>query len=215
MPDKNEVSWNAMIAGYVQSQQIEKARELFDQMPSRNVSSWNTMVTGYAQSGNIDQARILFDEMPRRDCISWAAMIAGYAQNGQSEEALQLFIKMKRDGGMLNRSALTCALSSCAEIAALELGKQLHGRLVKAGFQTGYYVGNALLAMYCRCGSIEEAFDVFEDITEKDIVSWNTMIAGYARHGFGKEALAVFESMKMTIKPDDITLVWKFTKFDI
>ncbi|KGN63866.1 pentatricopeptide repeat-containing protein At4g02750 [Cucumis sativus] len=207
MPEKNEVSWNAMIAGYVQSQQIEKARELFDQMPSRNTSSWNTMVTGYAQCGNIDQAKILFDEMPQRDCISWAAMISGYAQSGQSEEALHLFIKMKRDGGILNRSALACALSSCAEIAALELGKQLHGRLVKAGFQTGYIAGNALLAMYGKCGSIEEAFDVFEDITEKDIVSWNTMIAGYARHGFGKEALALFESMKMTIKPDDVTLV--------
>ncbi|KAG6587679.1 Pentatricopeptide repeat-containing protein, partial [Cucurbita argyrosperma subsp. sororia] len=207
MPEKNEVSWNAMIAGYVQNQQIDKARELFDQMPSRNISSWNTMVTGYAQSGNIDQARILFDEMPQRDCISWAAMIAGYAQSSQSEEALQLFIMMKRNGERLNRSALACALSSCAEIAAFELGKQLHGRLIKAGFQTGYYVGNALLAMYCKCGSIEEALDIFEDITDKDIVSWNTLIVGYARHGFGKEALAVFESMKMTIKPDEVTLV--------
>ena len=69
-------------------------------------------------------------------------------------------------------------------------------------------MGNALLAMYCKCGSIDEAYNVFEDISEKDTVSWNTMIAGYARHGFGKEALKIFESMKMAgIRPDDVTLV--------
>ncbi|KAG6675827.1 hypothetical protein I3842_15G124400 [Carya illinoinensis] len=208
MPEKNEVSWNAMIAGYVQCKRMDVARELFEAMPYRNISSWNTMITGYAQGGDISQARNLFDRMPRRDGISWAAIIAGYAQIGQGEEALQLFVNMKRDGERLNRSSFTCSLRACADVAALELGKQLHGQLVKAGYETGCYVGNALLAMYCKCGDIDEAYDVFEDIAEKDVVSWNTMIAGYARHGFGKEALRVFESMKTVgINPDDVTMV--------
>ncbi|KAK9996591.1 hypothetical protein SO802_021277 [Lithocarpus litseifolius] len=208
MPEKNEVSWNAMIAGYVQCKRMDTARDLFEAMPCRNISSWNTMITGYAQSGDISQARNLFDRMSQRDSISWAAIIAGYAQSGHGEEALHLFVKMKRNGERLNRSAFTCSLSACADIAALELGKQLHGRLVKAGLETGCYVGNALLAMYCKCGSIDEAYDIFEEISEKDVVSWNTMIAGYARHGFGKEAMTVFESMKTVgIKPDDVTMV--------
>ncbi|KAM3703107.1 hypothetical protein ACJW31_04G071200 [Castanea mollissima] len=208
MPEKNEVSWNAMIAGYVQCKRMDTARDLFEAMPCRNISSWNTMITGYAQSGDISQARNLFDRMSQRDSISWAAIIAGYAQSGHGEEALHLFVKMKRNGERLNRSAFTCSLSACADIAALELGKQLHGRLVKAGLETGCYVGNALLAMYCKCGSIDEAYDIFEEISEKDVVSWNTMIAGYARHGFGKEAMTVFESMKTAgIKPDDVTMV--------
>ncbi|KAK4567549.1 hypothetical protein RGQ29_003355 [Quercus rubra] len=208
MPEKNEVSWNAMIAGYVQCKRMDTARDLFEAMPCRNISSWNTMITGYAQSGDISQARNLFDRMSQRDSISWAAIIAGYAQSGHGEEALHLFVKMKRNGERLNRSSFTCSLSACADIAALELGKQLHGRLVKAGLETGCYVGNALLAMYCKCGSIDEAYDIFEEISEKDVVSWNTMIAGYARHGFGKEAMTVFESMKTAgIKPDDVTMV--------
>ncbi|KAK9278526.1 hypothetical protein L1049_028094 [Liquidambar formosana] len=208
MPEKNSVSWNAMIAGYVQCTRMDLARELFEAMPCRNVSSWNTMITGYAQSGDIAQARNLFDRIPWRDSISWAAIIAGYAQSGHSEEALHLFVEMKRDGERLNRCAFACTLSTCANIAALELGKQVHGRLVKAGFESGCFVGNALLAMYCRCGSIDEAHNVFEEIVEKDVISWNTMIAGYARHGFGKEALIIFESMKTVgIKPDDITMV--------
>lgn len=208
MPQKNEISYNAMIAGYVQGKKIDVARELFEAMPCRNISSWNTMITGYAQNGDIAQARNLFERMPQRDCVSWAAIIAGYAQTGHYEDVLYLFLEMKRDGETINRATFSCALSTCADLSALELGKQVHGQTVKAGFETGCFVGNALLGMYCKCGSIEEAYDVFTGIEDKDIVSWNTMLAGYARHGFGKQALMIFELLKTSgIKPDDITMV--------
>lgn len=208
MPEKNTVSWNAMIAGYVQTKRMDMARELFEVMTCKNVASWNTMITGYAQSGEITHARNLFDRMPQHDCISWAAIIAGYAQSGYSEDSLRLFIEMKRYGERLNRSPFTSVLSTCANLASLELGKQLHGQLVKVGFEAGCFVGNALLVMYCKCGSVEEAYHAFEEIVDKDVISWNTMIAGYARHGFGKDALMLFESMKTVgIKPDGITMV--------
>ncbi|PKI44319.1 hypothetical protein CRG98_035301 [Punica granatum] len=208
MPEKNAVSWNAMIAGYVQSKDIDSAAQLFEAMPCGNIGSWNTMITCYAQNGDIARARNLFDQMPRRDCISWASIIAGYAQTGHWEEALRMFVEMERCGERLNRSSFTCSLSASADLAALEMGKQLHGRLVKAGFESGCFVGNALLAMYCKCGSIEEAYNSFKEINDKDVVSWNTMIVGYARHGFGREALVVYESMQASdIRPDDVTMV--------
>ncbi|GAV65048.1 PPR domain-containing protein/PPR_1 domain-containing protein/PPR_2 domain-containing protein/DYW_deaminase domain-containing protein [Cephalotus follicularis] len=208
MPEKNVISWNAMIAGYVQCKRMDMARQLFEAMPCRNVCSWNTMITGYAQNNEIFHAKNLFDRMPRHDSVSWAAMIAGYAQNGYNEEALHLFVQMERDGEKLNRSSFACSFSTCANIAALELGMQLHGRVIKAGYETGFFVGNALLAMYCKCGSIDEAYNAFEGISEKDVVSWNTIIAGYARHGFGQKALMVFESMKKAgIRPDETTMV--------
>ncbi|PWA52216.1 hypothetical protein CTI12_AA456980 [Artemisia annua] len=208
MPVKNSVSWNAMIAGYLQCKRIDVAKELFDVMPCKNVSSWNTMITGFAQSGFIDTARDLFEKMPRRDCISWGAIISGYAHLGHNEEALRLFVEMKRSGEKANRSIFSCILSTCAEITALELGYQLHAQLVKVGLRSGWYVGNALLSTYCKCGNIDEANAIFEEISDKDIVSWNTIIAGYARHGFGQEALRVFESMKRNgVKPDQVTMV--------
>lgn len=62
--------------------------------------------------------------------------------------------------------------------------------------------------MYCKCGCIDEAYDVFQGVQHKDIVSWNTMLAGYARHRFGRQALTVFESMITAgVKPDEITMV--------
>ncbi|GAB4845290.1 hypothetical protein Ancab_038699 [Ancistrocladus abbreviatus] len=208
MPEKNAVSWNSMIAGYVQCKNMDLAREFFEAMPCQNVGSWNAMITGYVQTGDIAHARSLFDRMTHHDCISWSAMIAGYAQTGHSEEALLLFVEMKRNGEMLNKSIVTCVLSTCADIGILELGKQVHGHLLKAGYETGTYVGNALVAMYCKCGSIDEANGVFGSLVEKDLVSWNTMITGYARHGFGEEALEVFESLTNAgARPDDVTMV--------
>ncbi|GAA0161808.1 hypothetical protein LIER_18041 [Lithospermum erythrorhizon] len=208
MPEKNVVSFNSMITGYAKSNRMDLARELFEAMPSRNTSSWNTMITGYAQNGDIEHARNLFDKMPYRDCISWAAIIAGYAQSGNSDEALQIFIEMQRGGERLNRSASTTVLSTCANIASLELGKQIHGCLYKSGFVSGGIVGNAVLAMYCKCGCIDEAHCVFEEIRERDVVTWNTLIHGYARYGFSRKALELFETMKKDrFKPDDITMV--------
>lgn len=208
MPEKNVVSWNSMIAGYVQHKKLDMARELFEAMPCRNISSWNTMISGYAQSGDLVQARSLFDQMPQRDSISWSALIAAYSQSGHSEEALHLFVDMRGNNDLSNKSVYTCVLSTCADIGVLELGMQVHGHILKAGYERGTYVGNALLAMYCKCGSIDEAYTVFESIMEKDTVSWNTMIAGYARHGFGHQALVVFESMiEANVRADDATMV--------
>ncbi|KAK7251720.1 hypothetical protein RIF29_35163 [Crotalaria pallida] len=208
IPDKTETSYNAMVAGYVQYKKMDMARELFEAIPSQNIDSWNIMITGYSQNGDMAQARNLFDMMPQRDSVSWAALIAGYAQNGNYEEALNMLVEMKQDGKSLNRSTFCCALSTCADIAVLELGKQVHGQAVKTGFENGCFVGNAILGMYCKCGSIEEAYNVFEGIQEKDVISWNTLLGGYARHGFGRQAIMVFESMKMAgVKPDGITMV--------
>ncbi|GKV23654.1 hypothetical protein SLEP1_g33358 [Rubroshorea leprosula] len=212
-PIHDVFTWTAMVSGYVQNGMVNEARRFFEEMPEKNSVSWNAMIAGYVQYKKMDMAREMFETMPCRNVTSWNTMITGYAQagygqSGYSEEALRLFVEMKRCGERLNRSSFTCALSTCAQIAALELGKQLHGRLVKAGFETGCFVGNALLLMYCKCGSIDEACTAFEEIAEKDVVSWNTMIAGYARHGFGKVALMIFESMKNAgFKPDDATMV--------
>ncbi|XP_021757347.1 pentatricopeptide repeat-containing protein At4g02750-like [Chenopodium quinoa] len=208
MPEKGVVSWNSIIAGYVHNNRIDVARELFEAMPTRSISSWNTMISGYAQTDDIQEARNLFNKMPQRDSISWSAMIAGYAKSGHSEEALHLFAEMHRNGERSNRSVYTCVLSTCADTGVLELGMQIHGQVIKIGYGSATYVGNALVAMYCKCGSIHKANCVFKGILEKDTVSWNTMIAGYARHGFGLQALAVFDTMtKFGIRADDTTMV--------
>eukprot|EP01018_Ginkgo_biloba_P025333 Gb_35278 [translate_table: standard] len=206
--ERNVVSWNAMISGYAQNGRIEDAEELFDKMPERNVVSWTTMVAGYVQNGTVEIARHVFDKMSERSVVSWTAMIAGYAQNGHGEEALKLFYQMQSTGTKPNQSTFSSILNACAGCAALNQGKHVHVSIIKTGFQSDVVLWSALVDMYAKCGSIQEALHAFNKMPERNAVSWNAMITGYAQHGYGKEALQLFEQMQHRgIKPNSITFV--------
>eukprot|EP01018_Ginkgo_biloba_P023754 Gb_10615 [translate_table: standard] len=208
MPKRNVVSWNAMVAGYAQNGRIEDARLLFDETPEKNVVSWTGMIAGYILNERIEDARQLFDSMPEKNVVSWTAMIAGYVQNGCGEEALDLFSQMRRASIKANQSTFTSVFSACANLCAVEQGKQVHAHIVKTEFVSDVWVGNALITMYAKCGSIDHASHAFNKMPEQDIVSWNAIIVGCAQHGHGKEALRLFQQMeRIGIKPNAITFV--------
>eukprot|EP01018_Ginkgo_biloba_P030680 Gb_05647 [translate_table: standard] len=208
MPRRNVVSWNAMIAGYAQNSRLEDARQLFDKMPERDVASWNSMIAGYVQNERIEDARQLFDRMPRRNVVSWTAIITGYMQSGLGEEALTIFSQMQQTGIKPEQATFTSILNACASLAALEQGKQLHDYIIKVGFHSDIFVGSALISMYAKCGCISNARQTFDNIPERDVVSWNAMLAGYGQHGCGNEALQIFEEMhRAGMKPNDVTFI--------
>ncbi|XP_057863845.1 pentatricopeptide repeat-containing protein At2g13600 isoform X2 [Cryptomeria japonica] len=205
---------NALVDMYAKCGRVDLARQMFDKMPERDVISWTALIAGYAKSANFKEAQEVFDQMPQRNVISWNAIIAGRAQNGHCEEAIGLFRKMKREGIYPTHYTFANVLSACASLATLELGEQVHSHIVKAGFQfkTGFdadvFVGNSLVDMYAKCGSIIKARLAFDKLHDRDGVSWNAMIVGYAQNGYGKEALEVFEQMLQEgMTPDRITLV--------
>eukprot|EP01018_Ginkgo_biloba_P002731 Gb_33134 [translate_table: standard] len=208
MPEPDVVSWNAMISGYAQKGYVDEALTLFQKMPKPDVVSWTALIAGYTQNGNVDEALKLFQEMPERNMVSWTAMIAGYAQNGQSVEALKCYRRMQLAGMKPSSKTFASVLPACANLAALEQGMEIHDEIIRNGFQSRIFVVNALIDMYAKCGSIENARDVFDKMPQRDVVSWNTMIAGYAMHGCGKDALKLFEQMQCSgINPDHVTLV--------
>ncbi|KAJ7514127.1 hypothetical protein O6H91_23G029100 [Diphasiastrum complanatum] len=168
----------------------------------------STLVNMYAKCGCTEDARELFDNMSERDVVSWTAMIAGYAQNGLGKEALALYEQMKQEGMQPNNVTLVLLLKACASLAALEQGKQLHSAIIKRGFQSDVVVGSTLVDMYAKCGCTEDASEVFDNMGERDVVSWTAMIAGYAQNGLGKEALALYKQMKQEgVQPDNVTFV--------
>eukprot|EP01018_Ginkgo_biloba_P012918 Gb_21949 [translate_table: standard] len=199
---------NALIDVYAKCGSIENARNLFDKMHQRDVVSWTVMIAGYAQNKDTNKALKLFQEMPERNVVSWTAMIAGCVQTGQDVEALELFRQMQLAGVKPNPSTFASVLPACANLAALEQGMEIHEDIIKNGCLPEVFVENALIDMYSKCGSKEKALDVFDEMLQRDVVSWNAMIAGYAMHGCGKEALKLFEQMQhCSMKPDHITLV--------
>eukprot|EP01018_Ginkgo_biloba_P036720 Gb_30661 [translate_table: standard] len=168
----------------------------------------NALVTMYIKCECIEDAHKVFDKMTKRDTVSWNALITGHAQHGHGEEALKFYLQMQQTSAKIDKFTFSSVLRACASLAALEQGKQVHAQITQTGFEMDTFVGSAVIYMYAKCGSIEDARKVFDDTSQGCSVSWNAMIAGYAQHGQGKEALQLFEQMQEAgIKPDHITFV--------
>ncbi|KAH9317982.1 hypothetical protein KI387_019751, partial [Taxus chinensis] len=197
---------NAVIDMYAKCGSMKKARQLFDKMPQRNVVSWNAIVFGYAHNGVIDEAWRLFQEMPQRNVISWNAVVAGYAHNGLLEKALEVINQMQLDGIKPNSATFAGILPACTQMGALEQGVEIHRRIRENGFLSDVVLGNTLIAMYAKCGSIQKARELFDQLPQQDVVSWNAIIAGYAQHGLVENALEIFSQMQGTdIQSDQFT----------
>ncbi|XP_057455354.1 pentatricopeptide repeat-containing protein At2g45350, chloroplastic [Lotus japonicus] len=209
MPERDLVSWNTMIDGCVKHGKMEDAQALFDKMPERDLVSWATMIAGYAKSGDVLAARSLFDEMPRRDTISCNTMMAGYVQNGYCVEALKLFHDMRSATNMLpDDTTLLIVLTAIAQLGHVEDGVVIHRYLMDNGYSLSGNLGVALIDMYSKCGSIDSAISVFENIEQKCIDHWNAVIGGLAVHGMGVMAFDfLMEMERLSIIPDDITFI--------
>eukprot|EP01018_Ginkgo_biloba_P019612 Gb_41533 [translate_table: standard] len=208
MPERNVVSWTAMIAGYTQLGHVNEALNLFQKMPEQNLVSWNTMISGCTQNGYVDEALWLFQKMPEHDVVSWNAIIAGYAQNGLYGETLKLFQQMQLADIKADFDTFASVLPACANLATLAHGKEIHEEIIRSGFQSDVFVGSALVDMYTKCGSIEDACKVFDNMPRHNVVSWTAMIVGYAMHGCGNEALHIFEQMQHSgMTPDHVTFI--------
>jgi len=136
------------------------------------------------------------------------SLISMYVKCGASDIALEVFHQMQQKGVELNKITYICALRACANLSALAEGRELHSSIMEAGLGTDLWVGNALIDMYAKCGSLVAAHEVFDAMHDRDEVSWNTLIGGLAQHGCGKQALEVFEQMKCAgVQPNEVTFV--------
>jgi pentatricopeptide repeat protein len=173
-----------------------------------NVVVGTELLNLYAKFGSIDNACHIFDRMPERDVVLWTRMIGMCTENEHSIEALKLFREMQLAGVKPNTFTITSALPACAHLAVLHRGKEIHGYIIRQAFGINAIVGSALISMYTKCGSVEDACRVFNNINQRDVVLWTVMIAGYAMHGHGEEALNLFILMQQEgVKPDHITFV--------
>ncbi|XP_057871944.2 pentatricopeptide repeat-containing protein At1g15510, chloroplastic isoform X2 [Cryptomeria japonica] len=166
----------------------------------------NALVDMYAKCGSIDKACEVFDRMPLRNVVSWTAMIVGYVHNGFVERALETFKKMQLEGVKPNSTTFASILPACAKVGALKQGMGIHQSILEGGFLSDVVVAIALIDMYAKCGSINKARQLFDKIPQRNVVSWNAMIVGYAQNGFVEKALEIFKQMQLTgVKPNSTT----------
>jgi pentatricopeptide repeat protein len=153
---------------------IEDAQKLFDQIPHRDICSFNTLIFAYSNAGQIDNARDLFDRMPQRDHFSWSAIISTYTQNRNASEVLSLYRQMFQiayPGEICkvdNRFTASSALAAATDIMGINYGKEIHGHVIRSGFQSDKVVWSALTDMYAKCGYMHYAKHVFDLAPDKD-----------------------------------------------
>ncbi|KAF3643898.1 Pentatricopeptide repeat-containing protein [Capsicum annuum] len=162
----------------------------------------------YLKCGRVETAQNIFSKISKNNVEAWNIMISGYVSAGYYLEALAIYNDMKLVGIKPDAITLTSALVSCSQLAALEHGKQIHKCIIDNRLESNEIVMGSLLDMYAKCGAVSEAFEVFDELPERDLVSWTTMIAAYGSHGQAFEALKIFnEMLHSNVKPDRVAFL--------
>ncbi|XXG68418.1 hypothetical protein AAC387_Pa06g1508 [Persea americana] len=142
-----------------------------------NVFVVTGLVDMYAKCKRISEARYLFERTPdRKSHVLWTAMVTGYSQNGDGLKAIECFQDMRREGVETDDFVIASALSACAGLTVLELGRQVHVIFIRSGFGSSLSTDNSLVSMYAKCGCIEDAHRIFDSMPIRDVVSWTALI---------------------------------------
>lgn len=182
--EKDLVAINAMVSGYVQHGYVKEALVLVEEMQlmgvKPNVVTWNTLIAGFSQAGDESMVTKLFQLMQdsgvEPDVVSWTSVISGFVQNFRNNDAFDTFKKMLGLGMNPSSATISSLLPACATLADLKQGKEIHSYAVVIGVEEDIYVRSALIDMYSKCGYIYEAKTLFMQMSERNIVTWNSMI---------------------------------------
>ncbi|KAL2345155.1 hypothetical protein Fmac_006440 [Flemingia macrophylla] len=252
MPERNSVSYNALLSGLSQNGEGLEAMKLFIRMVEEGLElTAFTLTSGvhacgllgdyrvcrqvhglavkfgfgfgsnacvevalldmYTRCGRMADAEKMFLrwELEEFSSVAWTSMICCYARDGKPLEAFSLF-RIGRSGGKLTMDEVVAAtmLGLCGTVGHLDMGKEIHCHVVKCGLGSNLEVGNALVSMYFKCGSVDDAMMGFNDMPCTDVVTWNTLISGNLMHRQGDRALEIWVEMQQEgIKPDQVTFV--------
>ncbi|XP_065879827.1 putative pentatricopeptide repeat-containing protein At1g68930 [Euphorbia lathyris] len=189
--------YNNLINTYGKLGNLKYARHLFEEMPHPNLFSWNAILTAYSKTGHLLEMQEIFNFMPNRDGVSWNSLISGYACNGSVSQAVKSYNSMLRDGVTnLNRITFSTMLGLALARRCVDLGRQIHGQIVKFGFAAYVFVGSPLVDMYAKLGLVYEGKQVFDEMPQRNVVVHNTMITGFLRCGMVEDSKMLFHGMK-------------------
>ncbi|KAL5204770.1 hypothetical protein ABZP36_009641 [Zizania latifolia] len=198
----------ALINMYASCADMQMAEKLYSRLSERDLFSSTAMVFGYAKNGKVEIARSIFNGMPEKDLVSWSAMISGYAESSRPIEALNLFNDMQENGVRPNEITVLSVISACANVRALDKARWIHSFVEKHGLCKILSIGNALIDMFSKCGSLSLALDAFNAMPQRNVITWTSMITACAMHGDGRSALILFEQMKSEgIQPNGVTFL--------
>lgn len=209
----NSETYNNLLSSFCCPDYLDHCKQVHCQIIKEgfesNVYLGASLMTVYSQcGGSVEDLRRICLGITRWDQISWNAAIAGLSNIGEWEEALKFFYTMRKGGIDMNSFTFTGVLKAIGNVSALEEGKHVHALVHKSGCASNLCVQNGLVAMYSRCGEIGNSKRVFSSMNDHDVISWNSLLCGCASHGYGNEAVELFEQMRETeVTPDNATFL--------
>ncbi|KAK1427330.1 hypothetical protein QVD17_16013 [Tagetes erecta] len=169
----------------------------------------SSLLDMYIKCGDMKDAHELFEEIPSPDEVSWTSMISACVENGDEKRSLVIYHKMRQSGVLPDEYTFATLIKACSYSTALEQGRQIHANAIKSNCGVDAFVSTSLIDFYAKCGSIEESYRLFKRTRVQNIVIWNAMLVGLAQYGHGKEALDLFNDLKLNANliPDRVTFI--------
>ncbi|XP_060194176.1 pentatricopeptide repeat-containing protein At4g04370 [Lycium barbarum] len=162
----------------------------------------------YLKCRNMDYTFKIFERAKDKDVVLWTAIISGLVQNERADRALEVFQSMLCSRIEPSTATIASALAACAQLGSLKVGASIHGYMLRHRIAIDTPAQNSLVTMYSKCGYLKQALVVFDMIKNRDVVSWNAIVAGNAQNGHLSMALHLFNEMRIAHqRPDSITVV--------
>ncbi|KAK2447888.1 pentatricopeptide repeat-containing protein [Trifolium repens] len=167
-----------------------------------------SLIVMYLKGGNIDVAFRMFERSFYKDVVLWTAMISGLVKNENADKALTVFHQMLKFGMKPSTETMASVITACAQTGSYNLGRSIHGYIIRQALSLDTAAHNSLVSMYAKCGHLDQSSIVFDKMSKRDLVSWNAIVAGYAQHGSVYKAFSLFNEMRYCHQtPDSITIV--------
>ncbi|CAM6092823.1 unnamed protein product [Calypogeia fissa] len=210
--EANAATFVAVLNACASVGSLEKGKFVHEQIIKNHCESdvfvGNSLLDMYTKCGSPEDAWRVFNDMPIRTVVTWSTMILGYVKCGQGHKALDLYRQMRQAGVDPNSVTFVGAIKAASVVGALEEGRTIHEQIIQTGYDTDLFVGSSLVGMYAKCGSIEDAWQVFTKMPTRNVVAWSSMILGYVKCGQGQKALELYQRMqKEGVEPNSVTFV--------
>ncbi|XP_057811950.1 pentatricopeptide repeat-containing protein At4g37170-like [Salvia miltiorrhiza] len=208
----NKFTVSSALAASAAMQSLRSGKEIHGRIIRTGLDSdavvSSALLDVYGKCGSLNEARYIFDRVQGKDIVLWTSMIDRYFGDGRWEDGLSLFSDFLRCGIRPNEYTFAGVLNACARQTAEELGREVHGHMVRIGFDLCSFAASTLVHMYAKCGSVERADKVFKLLPRPCLVSWTSLINGYAQNGEPHEALKLFDMLlRSGTQPDHVTFV--------
>ncbi|XP_050890434.1 pentatricopeptide repeat-containing protein At1g53600, mitochondrial-like [Lathyrus oleraceus] len=181
---------------YGRNGNVKAAETIFHRMSHKNTITWTAMIRGFAKDGRIGKAIELFNMLKEKDDFVWIVIISGFVSNDEFEEALRWYVRMNQEGCGPNPVTISSSFASSAALAALNEGLQIHSHVLKMNLEHDLSIQNSLISFYAKCGNVTDAYKIFINVDEPNVVSCNSVVNGFAQNGFGEEALDIYKRMQ-------------------